>query len=60
MAFEKACSPEAPTTDVDRFHVLQNSIDPWDVQDFRPVNEFLDDNFDFRQACSKTFLLTPT
>ena len=44
MAFEKACSLEAPTTEAEVDEVLtlrlQNSIDAWDVQDFRPVNEF--------------------
>ena len=39
---------------------LQNSIDAWDVLDFRPVSEFWDDNFDLRRACSKTISLTPT
>ena len=65
MAFEKACSLEAPTTELEvneliDFTFAQNSIDAWDVVDFRPVSEFLDDNFDFRRAYSKTISLTPT
>ena len=46
MAFEKACSLEALTTEaeVNEFidFTFQNSIDEWDVLDFRPVSEFLD------------------
>ena len=64
MAFEKSCSLEAPTTEAEVNELLtlrlQNSIDAWDVLDFRRVSEFLDNNFDFRQVYSKTISLTLT
>ena len=57
----RKCSLEAPTTEVEVNELIDFTFAELDRRvDFRPVNEFLDDNSDFRQVCSKTISLTPT
>ena len=64
VAFEKACSLEAPTTEVEVNELIDFTFAELNRRvgraGFFPVNEFLDDNSDFRQVCSKTISLIPT
>ena len=63
-AFEKACSLEAPTTEAEVNDLIDFTFAELNRRvgraGFRPVNEYLDDNIDFRQACSKTISLILT
>ena len=64
MAFEKACSLEAPTTEADVNELIDFTFAELNRRvgraGFSPGQRVLDDNFDFRRACSKTISLTPT
>ena len=65
MAFEKACSLETPTTEVEvneliDFTFAERNRRVGTCWIFTRSSIFLDDSFDFRRACAKTISLIPT
>ena len=64
MAFEKACSLEAPTTEVEVNELIDFTFAELNRRvgraGFSPSQRVFGDNFDFRQVRSKTISLIPT